>query len=89
VIFRYWLQRRKRNAFFAPTTEVIARFANKKAVLKWLMSRATPLKDFKSLYSEPRMLEFTTTTLPLSDLVLAFSNRESSSPRGQDDFKLN
>lgn len=61
--------------FFAPSTEILTRFANKYEVLNWLLSRSTPIKDFRKLYSKPELLEFDAADLPLSDLVLTFPSR--------------
>jgi FkbM family methyltransferase len=56
--------------FFAPSTEILARFADKHAVLKWLLSRPAPIQNFRKLYSKPVLFEFNAAGMPLSDLVL-------------------
>ncbi len=64
------------NKFFAPSTEILPRFANKQEVLNWLLSRPTPIKDFRKLYSKPGLFEFDAAGLPLSELVLTFPSRD-------------
>ncbi len=57
--------------FFAPSTEILAQFKSRKAMLKWCLSRSHPVQDFQKLYSDNGIFEFTASNLPLSELVIA------------------
>jgi len=59
------------NKFLAPSTEILAQFKSRKAMLKWCLSRSHPVQDFQKLYSDNGIFEFTASNLPQSELVLA------------------
>jgi FkbM family methyltransferase len=64
--------------FFAPNTEILARFKTKKAMLKWCLARRHPLQDFRRLYAKASVFEFSALDLPLSELVLALPSPKPS-----------
>jgi FkbM family methyltransferase len=64
--------------FFAPNTEILAKFNSKKAMLQWCLARRRPIQEFRKLYSKASVFEFTALDLPLSELVMALPTPNTS-----------